>query len=359
MIFLNRNELVEIFQVELTLKKKVKQSPFISILILAQELGSITAESLNQNLLKTIPIRACENLLKRLEQQRYLRKVDPDFFNIEGKFQGEYGNYYLTEFGEDGATNKSFFIGEKGIYNVYVNSNLFENNFSKYHILEIEISKVTNDNRAINTPRFITEYQGLPLLINGNEYIIEDVERMCFQHKSTECIMELQSNGSGTELKIKNKSQNIFESVLEIHENELRAELLSHCTEFEYNKDKNAIKTTFDKSNLTFIRNAKISQPYFQGYYFKPIEIENVQHIPFDVINAQIWYLEILFRNLDQYFLDDAAFREYALKLASPIQTHYQLVVPSRSEFIEEIKKSDNAFYQISKLHTIDFLNYY
>jgi hypothetical protein len=49
MIILKRNEDIEIFQVELALKTKTKQSPFISILILAQEQEEISAETLQEN----------------------------------------------------------------------------------------------------------------------------------------------------------------------------------------------------------------------------------------------------------------------------------------------------------------------
>ena len=74
MITLRKNEQVEIYQVELALKEKTKQSPFIAVLILAQEQGEITAETLKDYLLHTLPIRACNNLLIRLTQQGYLEK---------------------------------------------------------------------------------------------------------------------------------------------------------------------------------------------------------------------------------------------------------------------------------------------
>ena len=71
MITLKRQEEVEIFQVELSLKVKTKQSPFIAVLILAQELWVndeyyIDAEALQENLLKTLPERACQNLLHKI-----------------------------------------------------------------------------------------------------------------------------------------------------------------------------------------------------------------------------------------------------------------------------------------------------
>ena len=54
MITLKRNEDIEIFQVELALKLKTKQSPFISILILADELDKeefyIDSETLQEKL---------------------------------------------------------------------------------------------------------------------------------------------------------------------------------------------------------------------------------------------------------------------------------------------------------------------
>ena len=121
MITLRKTEQIEIYQVELALKEKTKQSPFIAVLILAQEQGEINAETLKDYLLPTLPIRACNNLLIRLTQQGYLEKKRQQNFrnNIWGNsfYDEEDINDYigsvftLTELGEQSAVDKSFWVG--------------------------------------------------------------------------------------------------------------------------------------------------------------------------------------------------------------------------------------------------------
>lgn len=128
MITLRKSEQIEIYQVELALKEKTKQSPFIAVLILAQEQGEITAETLKDNLLPTLPIRACNNLLIRLTQQGYLEKKRQQNFrnDIWGRSfydenESDYNNsiFTLTELGEQSAIDKSFGLVKKG-YTMYM-----------------------------------------------------------------------------------------------------------------------------------------------------------------------------------------------------------------------------------------------
>jgi hypothetical protein len=357
MITLKRNEDIEIFQVELALKSKTKQSPFISILILAQEQEGISAETLQENLLTSLPVRACENLLKRLEQQGYLQKEQSNRFGYHQTYQDDFANYHLTDFGHQSATDKSFWIGEKGVYNVFVSkSNLIEQ-----RIIRTEKVERAEDNRNTNilrTPNEIRQYENQIITINKTEVLIEDVEEKCFQLKPANCILEIQAKGNETVLKLSKENQLLFQTDIEIEEEVLQQELLVACGEFEYDEDKKAILTEFSKDNLSFNRKVKIGKPIFQRNQFNQVELENISHIPSDKQSADLWYWELLYKNMNDYFLDDNSFEEFATELASPIQLHFKIKVPKRKELADLFTEREDAFYQIAKLETIDYLNY-
>lgn len=358
MITLKQNIEVEIYQVELALKLKTKQSPFISVLILAQEQEEISAETLQENLLTSLPVRACENLLKRLEQQGYLQKKEErQRFGYRQTFQDSFANYFLTDLGQQSATDKSFWIGEKGVYNVFVSkSNLFEQ-----RIIRTEKVERAEDNRNTNilrTPNEIRQYENQILTINKTEVLIEDVEEKCFQLKPVNCILEIQAKGNECALKLSKENQLLFQTDFEIEENILQEELLAACSEFEYDQDKQAILSEFNKDNLSFSRKVKIGKPIFKRNQFNQVELENISHIPSDKQNADLWYWELLYKNMNDYFLDENSFKEFASELASPIQLHFKMKVPKRTELAEIFSEREDAFYQIAKLETIDYLNY-
>jgi hypothetical protein len=357
MITLKRNEDIEIFQVELALKSKTKQSPFISILILAQEQEEISAQALQENLLTSLPVRACENLLKRLEQQGYLLKEQNNRFGLRQTYQDTFANYLLTDFGQQSATDKSFWIGEKGVYNVFVSkSNLIEQ-----RIIRTEKVERAEDNRNTNiirTPNEIRQYENQILTINKTEVLIEDVEEKCFQLKSANGILEIQAKENETILKLSKENQLIFQTDFEIEENILQEELLVSCSEFEYYQDRKAILTEFSKDNLSFNRKVKIGKPIFKSNQFNQVELENISHIPSDKQNADLWYWELLYKNMNDYVLDENSLKEFATELAKPIQLHFKMKVPKRKELSQIFSEREDAFYQIAKLETIDYLNY-
>ncbi len=110
MIILKRKEEIRKYQLELVVRVKTKQSPFIAILILAKEEGLISAEILQKTLLPVLPLRACGNLLERLYKLKYL--IENSELNIR--------EFRLTEFGEHCAEDKSFWSEEKGLYDIYI-----------------------------------------------------------------------------------------------------------------------------------------------------------------------------------------------------------------------------------------------
>jgi phage FluMu protein Com len=357
MITLKQNIEIEIFQVELALKVKTNQSPFIPILILAQEQEEISAETLQENLLTALPVRACENLLKRLEQQGYLQQEQKNMFGYRQTHQVAFANYSLTELGEQSAIDKSFWIGEKGVYNVFVSkSKLIQQGIIKTE--KVDRAESDKDSRTATLPRDIRQYENQVLTINKTEVLFEDIEERCFQLRPVNCILEIQAKGNDTIIKISNGNQLLFQTDFEIEENILQEELLAACSEFEYDEDKKAILTEFSKDNLSFNRKVKIGKPTFQRNQFNQVELESISHIPNDKENADLWYWELLYKNMNDYFLDENSFKEFASELATPIQEHFKMKVPKRKELAEIFTERDDAFYQIAKLETIDYLNY-
>jgi len=357
MITLKQNTEVEIYQVELALKVKTKQSPFIPILILAQEQEEISAETLHENLLTSLPVRACENLLKRLEQQGYLQQEQKNMFGYRQTHQVAFANYSLTELGEQSAIDKSFWIGEKGVYNVFVSkSNLIQQRIIKTE--KVERAENDKDGRTTQLPGEIRQYENQVLTIDKKEVLFEDIEDRCFQLRHLICVLEINSRGNESILKISKDSQSLFQTDFEIEENILQEELLVACGEFEYDEDKKAILTEFSKDNLSFNRKVKIGKPIFKRNQFNQVELENISHIPSDKENADNWYWELLYKNMNNYFLDENSFKEFATELASPIQLHFKMKIPKRKELAAILNEREDAFYQIAKLETIDYLNY-
>ena len=88
------------------------------------------------------------------------------------------------------------------------------------------------------------------------------------------------------------------------------------------------------------------------------VELENISHIPSDKQNADLWYWELLYKNMNDYVLDENSLKEFATELAKPIQLHFKMKVPKRKELSQIFSEREDAFYQIAKLETIDYLNY-
>ncbi len=346
MITLRKKETIELFHVELTLKEKTKQNPFIAVLILASEQGEITPESLRQNLLTSLPIRACANLLLRISQQGYLERIN--------------GNsaYTLTELGEQSAIDKSFWVGEKGVYSVFVASSVL---IDQQIILIKKTERFEydrNGNWEAFTPSSILEYQNEVLKIEGNEKIIEEVEAKCFKSNSIDCVLEIQASKDECLLKVLNEKEVLFQNRVDINEQDLKEDLLLNTNEFEYNERGKNILVEFDPNDISFLRKVSINSPYFQGVGFSPLEIENVWFMPLNQQNAEMWLLEILYKGIDSYFLDDYSFESFAKDKAKHILSQYNVEIPTRNRMKQLLAEKPTAFYQTAKLETIDYLNY-
>jgi hypothetical protein len=370
MISLKRNENIQVFQIALSLKEKIKQSPFIAILMLAQEQGRVSPNTLRRYLLPALPERACENLLFRLMYQGYLLNGDED-------------EYTLTQFGINCATDKTFWIGEKGIYNVFVS----KSNLVKQRIIKIDkIERTENDRDVLTsqTPSEVKNYENQIILINNTEKFIEKIEDKCFQLNPIKCTLEINSNAEETILKISNSSnQSLYNTILDFTETGIQEEILTNAYKNKmpisnpiilrrnlssrvinlgkseyYDNEKKAIIVPFEKNNISFVRSVQIQKPIFQNNEFDSVELKNISYLPCDNFNAQLWYGELLKTQIDNYFFDDSSFSAFANIVSEPFQKYFKINIPDRKYFVEQLKKRNDSFYEISKLESADYLSY-
>jgi hypothetical protein len=227
---LQRTEQLDVFQLALTLKRKTKSSPFIAILMLAQEQDGVSPISLQQNLLKPLPLKSCANLLNLLEKQGYL--------------ETNYGDeFFLTDFGVQSAVDKSFWIEEKGMYNVYVsNSSLI-----KQDIVKIEPSaKGESNSTSCSLPNALAQNFGKHLLLNNVEIQIEAFDGYCQSKGNEDCLLEILSEDTGSSLKLRKRNEgHFYKTDLEITKSMLIDQLLSNSSGVTYDSNKKAVLAKF------------------------------------------------------------------------------------------------------------------
>ena len=378
MITIKKSESIELYQLKLTLKEKVKQNPFIAVLMLAQELFDneseyINSEILREKLLPVFPLKSCQNLLKRLSYEGYFDEVwdyngelikvsKEDFLKSDYKsFQqkSDFVGFVLTELGEQSVEEKSYWIGEKGIYNVYVS----QSNLMSQRIIKIEKVERSEDDRNGNkiseTPYIITDYQNEILKIKDKECLIEEIDKKCFKLNPLDCTLEICAKDNECKLTIGKGNQEFFNSPFEINEIDLKEALLKNAEELHYDIDKKALLMHFDADNLSFFRTVKLNKPVFKNHRFDTVSIEQVLSLPINQNEAIKWYWSLLVNNIHSYFLSDEEFYIFSKQILEPFSQHYpNIKAPSRQKCIQYLEDKPNIFYQTAKIETIDYLNY-
>ena len=378
MITIKKSESIELYQLKLTLKKKVKQNPFIAVLMLAQELFDneseyINSEILREKLLPVFPLKSCQNLLKRLSYEGYFDEVwdyngelikvpKEDFLKSDYKsFQqkSDFVGFVLTELGEQSAEEKSYWIGENGIYNVYVS----QSNLMSQRIIKIEKVERSEDDRNGNkiseTPYIITDYQNEILKIKDKECLIEEIDKKCFKLNPLDCTLEICAKDNEGKFTIGKGNQEFFNSSFEINEIDLKEALLKNAEELHYDIDKKALLMHFDADNLSFFRTVKLNKPVFKNHRFDTVSIEQVLSLPINQNEAIKWYWSLLVNNIHSYFLSDEEFYIFSKQILEPFSQHYpNIKAPSRQKCIQYLEDKPNIFYQTAKIETIDYLNY-
>ena len=378
MITIKKSESIELYQLKLTLKEKVKQNPFIAVLMLAQELFDneseyINSEILREKLLPVFPLKSCQNLLKRLSYEGYFDEVwdyngelikvpKEDFLKSDYKsFQqkSDFVGFVLTELGEQSAEEKSYWIGENGIYNVYVS----QSNLLSQRIIKIEKVERSEDDRNGNkiseTPYIITDYQNEILKIKDKECLIEEIDKKCFKLNPLDCTLEICAKDNEGKFTIGKGNQEFFNSPFEINEIDLKEALLKNAEELHYDIDKKALLMHFDADNLSFFRTVKLNKPVFKNHRFDTVSIEQVLSLPINQNEAIKWYWSLLVNNIHSYFLSDEEFYIFSKQILEPFSQHYpNIKAPSRQKCIQYLEDKPNIFYQTAKIETIDYLNY-
>ncbi len=349
MVTLQRNQIIEVYQISMEIQTKTKENPFIAVLILASENpnNEITPKDIQEKLFGgTLPERACKNLLMRLTEMNYFQE------NIASE------TYTLTNKGIENAKDKTFWQGEKGIYNVYLinESLLFSQELVKME--KKERSNNDKDNTTIKTPNKVSNLKEENFNLLGREFRVENIDNQCFKLKDeTWNLRVIAQKYQKTKIQLLGKNQekyfekdggsndffdygNVLERVL-IH----------------FGFDGENIKVPFDENNLTFIRNVPIEKPEFKKIIFDKTTIENINHIPEDEAQANKWYEALLIKNILEYFTSQQQFDAFSEQERKKFMPYYPLQKLNKNEVLAFLKE-EKYFYQRAKLETIDFLSY-
>jgi predicted transcriptional regulator len=410
MITLQKKQIVKVHQVAMELLTKTKESPFIAILILAKELGgSINPEILRSELFPNLPLAACRNLLVRLELQGYFKQqedkeggiyvtemgkrdniVETYIRNFEqpiiatelnrfnrqitieqfqdwinrnlqsGLFQNvqpSQEGFWLTQKGQESAADKSMWVGEKGIYNVYST----ETPFSEQRIIGIEpVKNKTIDDRDQKPQRVSNElssYENQEIYLKGTEYRIEKIEDKCFQLQDENWGLKLSAvPKQKANLSIKGKDITEFSQEMTFDFEALQSDILTE--EFALSYKDGYVLSAFDTQNTNFVREIKIEKPVWRSEVFEPTNLKNIKHRPATEQDAQNWYLHLLTNNIQKYFLSDSEFDNHSNAHTQLFQPHFNLTAKKRTELIKELSLNKGTFYQRVKLETINYLNF-
>lgn len=348
-MILQKKQPVYVHQMAMELLTKTKESPFIAILILAKELeesnqaNTIDSDALKAHLFPNLPSLVCENLLIKLELQGYLVKKQ---FSFE-----------LTLKGNESAGDKSMWIGEKGIYNVYTT----KTPFTEQTIIAIEwVNNNAADTRYLKMQTIskqLAYYQNKEINLKNTFYRIEKMDTQCFELPVENWILQLKAQPKQqVELSIKTEKLAAFKEEMSFDFDDLRDSLL--IEKFEENYVENNILVPFDAENLNFVRDIDLEKPVFSNEVFDKMQLKDIIHRPQTEQDAVVWYTYLLSQNIENYFLSDNEFNVFSAEYAQKFKRHFDLYTIERSELIEALKDNKETFYLRAKLETIDFLNY-
>ena len=416
MIILQKKQTVKVHQVAMELLAKTKKSPFIAILMLAKELGGrINPETLREKLFPNLPLAVCRNLLVRLKLQGYFvhqegreggvfvteeGKIDTNVRKYIGNFEQpiiatelnrlcrqytvsqfqdwinqnvikglfhkmpkEESGFELTGKGQESAADKSMWVGEKGIYNVYTT----KTPFLEQRIIGIEpvvLHKDAADDRdqkVLRIPYELSNSENQEIYLKKTEYRIEKIDNKCFQLPNEDWTLKLSAMPKQKAmLSIKGKDIAEFEQEMVFDFEVLEEAVLEE--NFQNNFQNGYILTPFSLDNTLFIRDCEIVKPKLvfnkQEVTFEKTTLKNIKYRPVAEQDAQNWYLHLLTNNIQKYFLLDSEFDSHSVAHTQLFQPHFSLVAIKRKQLISDLSKDKGTFYQRAKLETIDYLNY-
>ena len=335
-----------------------------------------------RDLLRSLPLKACENLLYRLTDLGYFEEPE---VKRERNLNGQHGQdgqepvFRITDKGRESAQTKTFWQPEKGAYKVYKSKSPLITRLIGQSIIQITRHRSdkgehrSDKGEQRNTSDVLKQDLNKPIKVlnqerHEEEIRIIDFEEKCLSYSQVDAILEIEVYENEAVIKIKEKKnkENVEESgdplgkfFTPLREEEVRDALLAGEFGDSYNKHKKIVRTPFSPENLRCIRDVDIEKPIYEGVEFKHVRLEGVRFIPSDEEQARMWVEEWLLRNVDKYFWSDEEFKAYLHeKLGIILEFYPQLGGVTRKEMIDRLSKRQNSFYSIAKLEAANYLSY-
>jgi len=368
----------------LEIERKVKDRPYIAILMRACEAGGeITPSMVRSDLLVSLPLKACENLLYRLTDLGYFEEVEEAGVKSERNLNGQHGQdgqepvFRITDKGRESAQTETFWQPEKGVYMVYKSKSPLITDLIGQSIIQITRHRSDKGEQRNTSDVLKQDLNKTIKVLNKEEHEEEirieeiriiDFEQKCLSYGQVDTILEIEvyENEAVIKIKAKENKEKVEESkdilgkfFTPLREEEVRDALLAGKFGDSYDKDKRVVRSPFSPENLSWIRDVHIQKPIYEGVEFEPVQLERVRFIPSDEEQARMWVEEWLLRNVDEYFWSDEEFQAYLHeKLGIILEFYPQLGGVTRKEMIDRLSKRQNSFYSIAKLEAANYLSY-
>ena len=338
-------------------KVKVKKSPFMSVLQLAnEEEGVLTAETLYEKLMKPLSIKACDNLLIRLTSMGYFienNEYEEDEWEDEWEDEVEYFYYKLTSFGKQSIEKDDFYDQRNGVLEIWI----AEDNAFTSRVVKIDELNYDEDKEQ-ETQRINSELQSVisgskVVKLKNDAFTIDKIESQVKFLKSDDEVLTISLEDNNYKIQLVD-----FLEYRQEDKQKVVASILEREYENNYLPKECIVLTDFNNNDLSLVRDLKIERPVYKQTRFNAINISNVIVSPKNVEEAKTWFHAKLKQQIIKYFESDEEFIDYENKIASEFKLFKDELINtiSRKQLIELFGEED--FYKRAKLETIDYLNY-
>lgn len=355
MINLKTEILVRVDEIMGILSEKVEGHPFVALLMRAQEAeGTTTPEMIHEDLLSGMPLRASENLLRRLVREEYFEEVD------EG--------YQLTELGIENARDQGFWDRREGGYTIY---RVFEFPFLPELPVKVEPAPVRSEKNKRGKDKLkrvdkgklsgeflaVSERKGKQPSIG--KFQLDALQDVYYHHPDEKWDFHLQVAPDSELLgKLIKNSSPLRELNYPKSYNEVLDEVLSGAKEVDWDSGQRVVKVGFKADDLTFSRTVSIGKPVLRGYEFERTLISGVQHIPSDLNQAVLWYRALLVQKMKDYLFSEKDYESFAHSVGKAFLPHYPLGIYPLQELLKFLLSKNIHFYACAKITTPQDLAY-
>ncbi len=347
MLKLEKNERIQVWEVQAIVATKKQDHPFVSVLMAAAEIEDegnvVTAAAIRDRLFQSLPPRGLENLLRRL--------------CISGLFVEEMaGEFGLTVLGRECAKDRSIWIEEQGVYQIgFANSPFIPQEI-------IFIKEVANGNLKVEEddivprPAWLKEFIGPILEFPNASKQILDIEGRCVQKDDLSLKMTIECQEEFSQLEIKPAGYSLL--IPDLSMSIARSTILKNDRSIAYDEALDLVKVAYDAEDLSFKRNVKIGKPRLKEQEFGPLTLENIEFIPATEDDANRWYSNLVVKGINRYFQNDKEFEGYQMTIQAKFLPHFAPKVHPRAAFAKPMANRKDLFYHQAKLETINYLNY-